>query len=77
MKTSAGNFTEQELSNTIWAAATLKLDKADIEPMVAAVVERMKTSPDRCNEQDLSNTIWASATLKLDKADIEPIVAAV
>eukprot|EP00971_Amphidinium_carterae_P071238 1408832-Amphidinium_carterae.1 len=76
MKTSSGKFKEQELSNTIWAAATLKLYKAEIEPMVAAVVDRMKTSPGKFSEQELSNTIWATATLKVDKARIEPIVAA-
>eukprot|EP00971_Amphidinium_carterae_P310475 6169580-Amphidinium_carterae.1 len=55
MKTSPGKFIEQGLSNTIWAAATLKLDKAEIEPIVAAVVERMKTSPGKFQEQGLSN----------------------
>eukprot|EP00971_Amphidinium_carterae_P137743 2730234-Amphidinium_carterae.2 len=45
-------FKEQEMSNTIWAAATLKLDKAEIEPIVAVVLERMKTSPGKFKEQE-------------------------
>eukprot|EP00971_Amphidinium_carterae_P252725 5017611-Amphidinium_carterae.1 len=77
MKTSPDTFKEQSLSETISAAATLKLDRTKIEPILAAVVERMKTSPGKFNDQSLSETIWAAATLKLDRAEIEPVVAAV
>eukprot|EP00971_Amphidinium_carterae_P002904 56884-Amphidinium_carterae.1 len=63
MKASPGNFSEQGLSNTIWAAATLKVNKAEIEPIVAPVANRTETSPGKFSEQGLSNTIWAAATL--------------
>eukprot|EP00971_Amphidinium_carterae_P050851 1001576-Amphidinium_carterae.1 len=76
MRNSPNRFTEQGLSNTLWAAATLKVDKTEIEPVIAAVADRMKKRPDKFIEQGLSNTLWAATTLKVGRAEIEPVLAA-
>eukprot|EP00971_Amphidinium_carterae_P317383 6309950-Amphidinium_carterae.1 len=65
------------MSNIFWAAATIGLDKQEIQPIVAALVGRMRTDAGKFNEQDLSNVFWAAAAICVDTQEIQPIVTAV
>eukprot|EP00971_Amphidinium_carterae_P095046 1880502-Amphidinium_carterae.1 len=77
MSTEADKFNEQHLSNIFWAAAKVGLEKQKIQPILAAVMDRMRTDADTFTEQGLSNIFWAAAKLGLEKQEIQPILAAV
>eukprot|EP00971_Amphidinium_carterae_P307514 6111095-Amphidinium_carterae.1 len=67
MRECPDDFNEQGLSNTAWAAAKLGLDKHDVKPIIAAVVDRTKQTPHKFNPQALTNMLWAAVTLYVDQ----------
>eukprot|EP00971_Amphidinium_carterae_P344192 6484421-Amphidinium_carterae.1 len=72
-----GVFNGHDMSNMMWAAATLLLSREDVGPMLRAVLDRMRYAPELFNEQGLSNILWAAAVLRLSEQEVLPIVAAV
>eukprot|EP00971_Amphidinium_carterae_P066737 1321648-Amphidinium_carterae.1 len=66
MRQVPGEFTEQGLCNTFWAAARYHLDREMVMPMVIALVDFSRKTPGEFTVQGLANATWALALLKVD-----------
>ena len=66
------HFNSQELANTIWAMATLKVNHSQLISMIANE-SIQKISQFNC--QELVNTIWALATLKVNHPQLTHLIS--
>eukprot|EP00971_Amphidinium_carterae_P168345 3335710-Amphidinium_carterae.1 len=76
MRTDADKFTEQGLSNILWAAAKVGLNKHQIRPIVHAVVERLRSAPGEFEVQGLRSICWAASWMMENmenEADVVPL----
>ena len=60
----------QEVSNSLWATATLKEDVPDVLNGVPTLVAQVPAVAKDMNAQCVSNSLWAAATLKEAAPDI-------
>jgi hypothetical protein len=64
----------QELSNSLWAAATLKEGAPDALKMVPTLANQVPMIAKDMNAQNVSNSLWAAATLKEAAPDVLKMV---
>jgi UDP-N-acetylmuramyl pentapeptide synthase len=61
----APNMNAQNVSNSLWAAATLSEAGLDLQEMVPALLAQIGVVAKSMKPQELTNSLWATATLKI------------